>query len=138
MGQLFSNYDVGDFYDEMFAAAGKVRPHYQKVLERFEGMGDGDMERKHALAPSTFINQGVPLTVYSDNQGTERIFPFDLFPRIIPRDEWEHVERGLVQRIQALNLFLHDIYHDQRILKEGIIPSEIIKSGKHFRPEFMG
>jgi len=138
MGQLFSNYEVGDFYDEMFAAAGKVRPHYQKVLERFEGMGDGEIERKQALATSTFINQGVTFTVYSDNQGTERIFPFDLFPRIIPRDEWEHVERGLVQRIQALNKFLHDIYHDQRIVQEGIIPEEVVKSAKHFRPEFMG
>ena len=138
MGQLFSNYEVGDFYDEMFAGAGQVRPHYKKVLERFEGMGDGEIERKQALATATFINQGVTFTVYSDNQGTERIFPFDLFPRIIPREEWEHVERGLVQRIQALNKFLHDIYHEQRIVKEGLIPEEVVKSAKHFRPEFMG
>ncbi len=138
MGQLFSNYDVGEFYDEMFAGPGQVRPHYKKVLERFQGMGDGEIERKQALATSTFINQGVTFTVYSDNQGTERIFPFDLFPRIIPHHEWEHVERGLVQRIQALNLFLHDIYHEQRIVKEGLIPEEVVKSAKHFRPEFMG
>ncbi|EDY16827.1 protein of unknown function DUF404 [Chthoniobacter flavus Ellin428] len=138
MGQLFGNYDVGDFYDEMFAAPGQVRPHYREVLERFEGMVDGEVERKQALATATFLNQGITFTVYSDNQGTERIFPFDLFPRIIPSEEWEHVERGLVQRIQALNQFLHDIYHEQRIVKEGIIPEEVVKSAKHFRPEFMG
>jgi uncharacterized circularly permuted ATP-grasp superfamily protein len=138
MGPLFNNYEVGDFYDEMYDAPGKVRPHYGKVLERFEEMVDGELERKQALATDTFINQGITFTVYSDNQGTERIMPFDLMPRIIPREEWEHVERGLVQRIQALNKFLHDIYHEQRIVKEGLIPEELIKSAKHFRPEFMG
>lgn len=138
MGQPFSSYEVGNFYDEMFEAPGKVRPHYQKLLERFNEMGDGEFQRKQDLATGTFLNQGITFTVYSDNQGTERIMPFDLLPRIIPREEWEHVERGLVQRIQALNLFLHDIYHDQRILKEGVIPEEVVLSGKHFRPEFMG
>ena len=138
MGQLFSNYEVGDFYDEMFSAPGEARPHYQMLLERFNEMGDGELQRKQDLATGTFLNQGVTFTVYSDNQGTERIMPFDLLPRIIPRDEWEHVERGLVQRIQALNMFLHDIYHDQRIIKEGIIPEDVVKSAKHFRPEFMG
>ncbi len=138
MGQPFSNYDVGDFYDEMFAAPGEVRPHYRILLERFAEMGDGELDRKQLLASETFLNQGVTFTVYSDNQGTERIFPFDLIPRIIPRDEWEHVERGLKQRIVALNMFLHDIYHEQRILKEGIIPQEVVLSGKHFRPEFVG
>ena len=132
MGQLFSNYEVGDFYDEMFGAPGEVRPHYRKLLERFEEMGDGELERKQALATDTFLNQGITFTVYSDNQGTERIMPFDLIPRIIPREEWEHVERGLVQRIQALNLFLHDIYHEQRILKEGIIPEEVVQSAQAF------
>src|SRR5258708_37704211 len=138
MGQLFSNYDVGNFYDEMFQAPGEARPHYRKLLERFNEMVDGELDRKQDLATGTFLNQGITFTVYSDNQGTERIMPFDLFPRIIPQEEWDHVERGLIQRIQALNLFLHDIYHDQRILKEGIIPEEVILSGKHFRPEFMG
>jgi len=138
MGVFFSDYDTGGFYDEMFSAPGVPRPHYQKVLERFQEMGPEEFERKRSLAASTFLNQGVTFTVYSDNQGTERIFPFDLIPRIIPRQEWEHVERGLVQRITALNMFLHDIYHDQRILKEKIIPEEVITSASHFRPEFMG
>jgi len=138
MGQLFQNYEVGDFYDEMFAAPGEVRPHYRILLERFAEMGEGELDRKQLLASQTFLNQGVTFTVYNDNQGTERIFPFDLIPRIIPRDEWEQVERGLKQRIVALNMFLHDLYHEQRIIKEGIIPAEVILSGKHFRPEFVG
>ena len=138
MGQLFDDYAPGDFCDEMFAAPGQARPHYRALLERFREMGDGEIDRKQLLASQTFLNQGVTFTVYSDNQGTERIFPFDLIPRIIPRDEWEYVERGLQQRILALNLFLKDIYHDQRIVKEGLIPEEVIKSAAHFRPEFVG
>ncbi len=138
MGHFFNQYEVGDFHDEMFQAPGAVRAHYGKLLERFEEMGDGELERKQALATDTFLNQGITFTVYSDNQGTERIMPFDLLPRIIPREEWAHVERGLVQRIQALNLFLHDNYHEQRIVKEGVVPRDVVESAKHFRPEFMG
>jgi len=138
MGNLFTNYEVGDFYDEMFAAPGEVRPHYQLLLERFKHMGDGELEHKQMLASQTFLRQGVTFTVYNDNQGTERIFPFDLLPRIIPRHEWEHVEKGLVQRITALNQFLRDVYHEQQIVKEGLIPMEVVTSAKHFRPELMG
>ena len=104
MGNLFGDYDTGAFYDEMFTAPGEVRPHYRKLLERFDEMGDGELDRKQLLAAQTFLNQGVTFTVYNDDQGTERIFPFDLIPRIIPRHEWEHVEAGLIQRITALNL----------------------------------
>jgi uncharacterized circularly permuted ATP-grasp superfamily protein len=85
---------------------------------------DAEVERRLRLASQTFLNQGVTFTVYADNEGTERIMPFDPIPRIIPRDEWERVERGLVQRITALNLFLHDVYHEQRIVKEGIVPGK--------------
>ena len=138
MGDHFSDYEVGDFYDEMFAAPGVVRPHYRSMLERFDELSDAEIEKKYRLATQTFLNQGITFTVYSDDQGTERIMPFDPIPRIIPRAEWEHVERGLVQRITALNMFLHDLYHDQRIVKEGIVPREVVESAKHFRPEFMG
>lgn len=135
---FFQNYQAGHFYDEMFEASGTVRPHYRKLLQRFQEMDGGEYHRKRALVDSTLLNQGVTFTVYSDNEGTERIFPFDLIPRIIPAKEWEYVERGLTQRIIALNLFLHDIYHEQRIVKEGIIPEEVILSAAHFRPELMG
>ena len=137
MGDFFSDYQVGDFFDEMFAGPGVVRPHYSKLFGRFKEMEREEFERKRALAASTFLTQGVTFTVYNDDQGTERIFPFDLVPRIIPAEEWELVERGLVQRIMALNLFLHDIYHAQNILRDGVIPKQIVWEAAHFRPEFM-
>lgn len=137
MGDFFSDYQVGDFFDEMFAGPGAVRPHYSKLFARFKEMEREEFERKRALAASTFLTQGVTFTVYNDDQGTERIFPFDLVPRIIPAEEWDLVERGLVQRITALNLFLHDIYHTQNILRDGVIPKQIVWEAAHFRPEFM-
>jgi uncharacterized circularly permuted ATP-grasp superfamily protein len=137
MGDFFSDYQLGDFFDEMFSEPGVARPHYNKLFARFKEMERDEFERKRVLAASTFLSQGVTFTVYNDDQGTERIFPFDLLPRIIPADEWEFVERGLVQRITALNLFLHDIYHGQNILKDGVIPKQIIWEAAHFRPEFM-
>ena len=137
MGDFFSGYDLGEFFDEMFAAPDSVRPHYSKLLERFKAMAPDEFEKKRALAASTFLTQGITFTVYNDDQGTERIFPFDLVPRIIPAKEWELVERGLVQRITALNMFLHDIYHHQNILRDGTIPKSIVWEAAHFRPEFM-
>lgn len=137
MADFFSNYQVGDFFDEMFTGPGAVRPHYSKLLARFKEMEPEDFERKRALAASTFLTQGVTFTVYNDEQGTERIFPFDLIPRIIPAAEWAFVERGLIQRITALNLFLEDIYHQQNILRDRVIPKQIVWEALHFRPEFM-
>src|SRR5256885_7127916 len=137
MGDFFSEYQAGDFYDEMFAAPGEARPHYSKLLARFKEMDTEEFERKRALAASTFLSQGVTFTVYNDEQGTQKIFPFELLPRIIPAAEWEKIERGLAQRITALNLFLHDIYHEQKILKDGIIPPFYVLSGKHVRREFV-
>ncbi len=137
MGDFFSGYEVGEFYDEMFAGPDSVRPHYTKLLERFKEMARDEFERKRSLAASTFLTQGITFTVYNDDQGTERIFPFDLVPRIIPAKEWETIESGLVQRITALNLFLHDIYHNQSILRDRVIPKQIVWEAAHFRPEFM-
>jgi uncharacterized circularly permuted ATP-grasp superfamily protein len=138
MGNLFQGYEPGSFFDEMFEAAGGIRAHYEKLLARYTEMSSVEFQKKRDLADNAFLTQGVTFTVYNDQEGTERIFPFDLIPRIIPRSEWEHVERGLSQRITALNLFLHDIYHDQKIVHDGIVPAEIIRSAAHFRPEFMG
>jgi uncharacterized circularly permuted ATP-grasp superfamily protein len=84
-----------------------------------------------------FLRQGITFNVYGDAQGTEKIFPFDLIPRIIPASEWDYLERGLVQRITALNLFLHDVYHEQKIVKDGVVPPFYVLSGKHFRREFV-
>lgn len=135
---MFSNYDVGGFFDEMFDSSGNVRPHYATLLRRFGQMDPEEFARKNTMAANSYLSQGITFTVYSGDEGTERIFPFDLIPRIVPADEWAHIEKGLVQRLTALNMFLHDIYHEQRIIKEKVIPEEVIRSAKHFRPEFMG
>jgi uncharacterized circularly permuted ATP-grasp superfamily protein len=137
MADLFSDYKVEHFFDEMFSAPGEARAHYTRLLASFKEMGAADFERKRHLAATSFLQQGVTFTVYNDNEGTERIFPFDLIPRIIPAREWDHIERGLVQRITALNLFLHDIYHAQSILRDGVIPKQIVWEATNFRPEFM-
>jgi uncharacterized circularly permuted ATP-grasp superfamily protein len=126
------------FFDEIFTAMGEARPHYQILLDRFSELNEDDLHKRRQMATMQFMNQGITFTVYSDDEGIERIFPFDLIPRIVPAAEWSIIERGLTQRITALNLFLQDIYHQQRILKEGIIPVELVLSSKHFRREFMG
>ena len=93
MTGLFSSYEVAHFFDEMFSAPGVPRPHYRRLLEQFAAMGPADFERKRTLAATSFLQQGVTFTVYNDDRGTERIFPFDLVPRIIPAHEWDSAER---------------------------------------------
>ncbi len=137
-GNSLNDYDLGGFFDEMFADVGKPRPHYRKLMKRLRSLSTPQLEERRQMADQTFLNQGVTFTVYSDNQGTERIFPFDLTPRIIPRAEWQRIESGLVQRITALNLFLHDVYHQQNILRDGVIPRSYVEGARQFRPEFMG
>ena len=91
-----------------------------------------EFEAKRQAMDMAFLRQGVTFNVYGDAQGAEQIFPFDMIPRIIPAKEWEHIERGLAQRITALNLFLHDIYHEQKILKDGVMPEFYVLSGNIF------
>ncbi len=138
MNGLLAGYEAGDFFDEMFAEDGNVRPHYQALATRLDALGEEEFARKRLLAERSYVSQGITFTVYSGDEGTERIFPFDLIPRIIPAKEWDLIERGLVQRLTALNMFLRDIYHDQNILREGVIPREVVATAKHFRPEMVG
>lgn len=139
MPNFFHDYDLGGLYDEMFAAPGEPRPHYRRLWERYQDMsGFGELLTRQKGANQTFINRGVTFTVYSDKAGTEKIFPFDLVPRIISATEWTRMEAGLTQRMMALDLFLKDIYSEQRILKEGIIPRALVESCAHFRPELVG
>jgi uncharacterized circularly permuted ATP-grasp superfamily protein len=134
---LLDRYEPGDFFDEMVTAGGEVRPHYRRFFQRFGELKRDEFDRKREAVDLAFMRQGITFNVYGDQQGTERIFPFDLIPRIIPASEWERVEAGLIQRITALNMFLHDIYHGQRILKEGVIPPFYVLSAKHFRREIV-
>ncbi|HEV3271900.1 MAG TPA: circularly permuted type 2 ATP-grasp protein [Candidatus Methylacidiphilales bacterium] len=135
---LLDKYKPGDFFDEMFSAEGQVRPHYAALFERFQNLDQEEFEQRRTAVDAAFLRQGITFTVYSDEQGTERIFPFDLMPRIIPNSEWSRIETGLIQRMKALNLFLKDIYSDQRILKEKVIPKEDVLTAKHYRPEMVG
>lgn len=138
MGKFFSDYATQGFFDEMFDDQGQVRAHYKMLFDRFETMTTDEFHRKQRLATDNFLQQGVTFTVYNDNQGTERIFPFDLVPRILPKTDWTKIEAGLSQRIRALNAFLYDVYHDEKIIKDGIIPREYIVGSAPYRPEMVG
>lgn len=131
------DYALDGFFDEMMAAPSEPRPHYRRYLEGMRPLSAKEFAEKEQAVQLAFLKQGITFNVYGDSQGTERIFPFDLIPRIIPAAEWSRLEAGLAQRITALNLFLHDVYHEQRILKEKVIPSFYVLSAKHFRREFM-
>src|SRR5213080_2691443 len=120
---MFDSYEVNGVFDEMFAERGQARPHYAAVSRRLAKMNPASLDRRRRMADVSFRNQGITFTVYGDARGVEKIFPFDLVPRIVPHNEWEIIEKGLIQRITALNLFCQDIYHEQRILKEGVVPS---------------
>lgn len=115
-----------------------MRPQYAPLLDRLNRFSLDEFRRRRAMADLSFVNQGITFTVYSGDSDTERIMPFDLFPRLITSEEWDRIERGLIQRITALNLFLHDIYHDQKILKQGVVPHEMVFSSRSFRREFHG
>jgi uncharacterized circularly permuted ATP-grasp superfamily protein len=137
-GPLFARYDLNGAYDEMFAVEGSARLPYQRLFQRILQLAPEELYQRQKAADTSFLHQGITFTVYGANEGTERIFPYDLLPRIISSSEWSVIERGLTQRIVALNLFLHDIYHEGRILAQGVIPHELIYSSRHYRREMRG
>src|SRR5271154_2287333 len=135
---LFEGYETGSFYDEMFSSPGHPRPQYMKLFQKLASMAPAQFEERRKLADLSFLIQGITFTVYSDGRGTERLFPFDLIPRILPHSEWQHIDRGLSQRVVALNLFLQDVYGKQSILKDRRIPRSLVYSCPHFRREVVG
>ena len=135
---LFRGYEVGGYFDEMFSAPGEPRPHYRKLYRELGAMATAQFDERRQLAEFSFLLHGITFTVYSDGRGTERLFPFDLVPRILPRTEWNQIERGLTQRVLALNSFLQDVYGAQRILKDRKIPRSLVYSCRHFRREMIG
>jgi len=135
---MFERYQTDGYYDEMFGAAGGVHPHCAALFEKLAEMDNATFRERIAIAELYFLRQGVTFNVYHDDRGTERIFPFDPIPRVIPAHEWEEIEAGLTQRIVALNMFLHDVYHDQQIIADGVVPRRYIEDAKHYRPEFRG
>jgi uncharacterized circularly permuted ATP-grasp superfamily protein len=137
--EILKNYLLDDAYDEMFAGPNQLHPHYQPLFERFSSLPADELQRRKHSAELSFLNQGITFTVYGrDDGGREHIFPYDLVPRVITGAEWATVERGLAQRVTALNLFLQDIYNEGRILKDGIVPREMVYSCKHFRRQMVG
>jgi len=134
----FGAYDTQGFYDEMFDDAGQPRLHARLLLDTVEALSEGHLLRYKHAAERLLLQMGITFNVYGDSAGTERIFPFDLIPRIVPAEEWNLIERGLKQRIHALNAFIDDIYHDQKILKDGAIPSEVILSAVSYRKQCQG
>jgi uncharacterized circularly permuted ATP-grasp superfamily protein len=134
----FLNYEFDQAYDEMFEAPGVPRPHYQTLYRTLLKLPPGELRQSQQAANLSFLHQGITFTVYGNKEGTERIFPNDLLPRIIPGAEWRKIEQGLSQRIAALNLFLQDIYNDGHILADGIVPRELLYSCRHFRREMRG
>ena len=133
-----SSYQTGGFYDEMFAADDQPRPQARLLLDIIESLPEGQLLRCKMAAERLLLQMGITFNVYADSAGTERIFPFDLVPRIVPAEEWTWIERGLRQRIHALNAFIDDIYHDQKILKDGVIPAEVVRSAASYRPQCHG
>jgi len=122
----------------MLDVDGRPRPHYQELYHRLLEMPTETLNQRQQAANTAFLNQGITFTVYGDDEGTERIWPYDLLPRIITSAEWETIERGLTQRITALNLFLKDVYHEGRSLSDGTVPRWLIYSCQHYRREMRG
>ncbi|MES2808794.1 MAG: circularly permuted type 2 ATP-grasp protein [Bacteroidota bacterium] len=126
---------ISGVWDEMYGADAQVRDHYKKVIDYISRESADDLNRKEELAKRLFMSQGITFTVYNSGEGIEKIFPFDIIPRIITAAEWAFVEKGIKQRLNALNLFLKDIYHNQFIIKDGVVPIDIIYSCPHFLRE---
>jgi uncharacterized circularly permuted ATP-grasp superfamily protein len=136
---LFDNYHPHPTaWDELFSAGDQPHSHCCALVERLGQLRSDDFQQRRRNADLVFINQGITFSVYSDRRGVEKIFPFDLVPRPVAAAEWKILETGLLQRIQALNLFLHDVYHDRRIINAGIIPAELVLKSKCYRPEMIG
>ena len=138
LSPLFAGYKLGGYFDEMFEADGQPRPAYRALLARLLDLPVEDLRRRQREADAAFLQQGITFTVYGDKGGTERVFPYDLLPRILAHDEWDHISRGLSQRLLALNLFLKDVYTDGRILAEGVVPRELVVTAQHYRREMRG
>lgn len=136
------NIDYGDItsviYDEMCGKTNEPLAHYRAVSETINNMPHEELVQRQQAADLSFLHQGITFTVYGREEGTEKIFPYDLIPRIITGNEWDTIERGLKQRITALNHFLQDIYHEGKILKDKIVPNELIFTCKHYRREMRG
>lgn len=132
MKDLLKSYQSGGFFDEVFMPSGEVRPAYRSFIDDLQDISVDELKAKQHAAEKTYLARGITFNVYSDGEGVERTMPFDLLPRIVPADEWAAIDRGLVQRVRALDAFLDDIYGRKLILKDKVIPHEIIASSSGY------
>lgn len=138
METLYGDYPLDRAFDEMRESDGSVRPQYRALAETLARLPQDELERCKQSAELSFLTQGITFTVYGREEGTERIFPYDLLPRLITAQEWDRIERGLIQRITALNLFLRDVYSDAKILNDRVVPCDLVYSCKHYRRQMRG
>jgi len=134
----FNHYEIEDFFDELFGENGRPRASARTLVANIENLPEGELLNLQRGAERALLQMGITFNVYGESAGVEKIFPFDLVPRIVPAAEWSRIERGLKQRITALNLFITDLYHSQKILKDGVVPREIALSSKAYRQQCIG
>lgn len=134
----WENYDPGKFYDEMISSPGNPRAAARPIASYLKKLSDKQLGRRQNAADLAIAEMGVTFTVYSEGENIDRTWPFDIIPRIIPLKEWSHIEQGLTQRMTALNMFIHDLYNEQNIIKDGIVPKSLIKGSKSFLPQCIG
>ncbi len=137
MQGLLDGYEKGAFFCELMDCA-THDPALALIAKRLAQMDPAELRRRADIAEVELFNQGITFTVYSDKDAIDRILPFDLIPRVLTAKEWDHLERGVRQRVTALNAFIHDVYHDQKILKDGIVPTQLVTGNANFRPEMVG
>lgn len=132
-------YDPNGFYDEMMIGKNRSRHHSKELIKLFRTMDEDELAARQAASELAIKEMGISFTVYSEQEGSiDRNWPFDIVPRIIPATEWYAIEKGLKQRVKALNMFINDLYNDQQIIKDGIFPAEVLADSKNFRPECVG
>lgn len=136
--RVFKPYDTGSFFDEMLQENGEPKEHYRSFHSMLQQLSEEEFKKKHETAQLSFLRQGITFTVYGDEEGNERTMPFDFVPIIIPAEKWAMIEKGMIQRVEALNLFLEDIYHDQHILKDGVIPRHLIEQNPYYYHKQIG
>jgi len=136
--ETFTTYDCEGFYDELIDELGRPRPEAKLLIDTIESLPDGDLVQRQKEAEALLLKMGITFNVYGRDEGTEKIFPFDLIPRIVSAADWQQIESGLKQRIYALNLFLQDIYNDKKILRDKVVPEDLVLSSKTYRKECEG
>src|SRR5690349_15443479 len=134
----FKHYDLGGCFDEMFGESGEPRAAARHLARTIQALAAEELVGRQRAADRALVQMGITFNVYGESAGVEKTLPFDLVPRIVAGSEWTRIERGLKQRIQALNLFIDDLYHDQKVLKDGIVPRHVIDSSKGFRTQCIG